>query len=502
MTLPPPPSQESNSNFGELPDAGWKFDNSYARLPELFFVPVKPAHFPQPSIYLLNTELANELGLDFSRFSSHQLANLFAGQQLPIGAETIAQAYAGHQFGGFTLLGDGRALLLGEHRTHTGKLVDIQFKGSGQTPFSRRGDGRAALAPMLREYIISEAMHRLGIPTTRSLAVATTGEPVYRESVLRGAVLTRVAASHIRVGTFQYVATRKEISQLQLLADYTIARHYPDLANAEEKYLQLLMQVAERQASLISKWQGVGFIHGVMNTDNMSIAGETIDYGPCAFMNDYHPETVFSSIDDYGRYAYGNQPVIGQWNLARFAETLLPLIHPLQEKAIEAATKVIHEFPPIYERYWLNSMRAKIGLAIEHPDDLALIHGLLEVMQTSKLDFVNTFRDLGDPSAISSPTYQIAAFQNWYTRWQQRLSAENQSFEVIIERMNRVNPYFIPRNHKVEEALSAAEQNDNLEPLKQLLAVLSKPYESRPELAEYRQPPPATQACYQTFCGT
>src|SRR4051794_10571786 len=340
---------------------GWRFENTYSRLPDDLFTAVNPAKVPEARLSVLNHRLAGELGLDLAALSPDAAAALFAGQVLPVGSRPIAQAYAGHQFGGFTMLGDGRAILLGEHRTPDGRLVDIQFKGSGRTRFSRGGDGKAALGPMLREYIISEAMAALGIPTTRSLAVVTTGERVYRERPLRGAILTRVAASHIRVGTFEYAARRDE-STLRALADYAIDRHYPELAEAPRKYLEFFRAVADRQAALIARWQHVGFIHGVMNTDNVAISGETIDYGPCAFMNAYDPGTVFSSIDRGGRYAYGNQSAIAQWNLARFAEALLPLLDADQEKAVASAMEVLNEFPAVFERYWLAGMRKKLGL--------------------------------------------------------------------------------------------------------------------------------------------
>lgn len=486
----------------ELPEAGWKFEHSYSGLPEVFFARSRPVAFSQPSLYILNHRLAQELGLDFQRFSDTELAAIFTGQQMPQGADPIAQAYAGHQFGGFTFLGDGRAILLGEHRTPAGRLIDLQFKGSGQTLFSRRGDGRAALGPMLREYIISEAMHALDIPTTRSLAVATTGEPVYREKKLRGAVLTRVAASHIRVGTFQYAAARQNPEHLRQLADYTIARHYPGLVEAKEKYLAFLYAVAERQAELIAQWQAVGFIHGVMNTDNMAISGETIDYGPCAFMDTYHAETVFSSIDDYGRYAYGNQPRILQWNLARFAETLLPLIHNHHETSIELATRAIHSIPETYQKYWLKSMGKKIGLANAEPTDADLIESLLNWMQQNKLDFTNTFRDLAAESKLAAAAYQDIVFRQWMMRWEQRLAREEKNREAVALEMNRINPSIIPRNHKVEEALNACEQSDDRRVLEQLLLAVTDPYGDRPELEEYQKPAPASQGCYQTFCGT
>lgn len=336
---------------------GWRFDNTYSRLPDVFFAPARPATVREPRVSILNLRLASQLGLNLSMLSPEAAANLFAGQVLPEGCQPIAQAYAGHQYGNFTMLGDGRAILLGEHREPSGRLVDIQLKGAGQTRFSRRGDGCAALGPMLREYVMSEAMAALGIPTTRSLAVVTTGEPVYRPSALRGAVLTRVAASHIRVGTFEYLAARQDDEKLRVLADYTIARHYPELIDVPRKYAAFLHAVMDRQASLIAQWQMIGFIHGVMNTDNMAISGETIDYGPCAFMNAYSPETVFSSIDHSGRYAYGNQPAIAQWNLTRFAETLLPLLDVDQEQAVAIATDVLGEYPTLFRRYWLAGMR-------------------------------------------------------------------------------------------------------------------------------------------------
>jgi uncharacterized protein YdiU (UPF0061 family) len=446
--------------------------------------------------------LARELGLEFSAYDAQQLSALFTGQSIPAGADPIAQAYAGHQFGGFTFLGDGRAILLGEHRTPANQLVDIQFKGSGQTVFSRRGDGRAALGPMLREYIISESMHALGIPTTRSLAVATTGEPVYREKMLRGAVLTRVAASHIRVGTFQYIAARNDFENLKRLADYTIERHYPGLVQTQEKYLAFLYAVAERQAALIAQWQSVGFIHGVMNTDNMAISGETIDYGPCAFMDTYHPDTVFSSIDDYGRYAYGNQPVIAQWNLARFAETLLPLIHEKQETAIELATKAIHSIPDTYQRYWLNSMGRKLGLTEPDSEGKVLIESLLAWMQKHKLDFTVTFRDLASEKSLAAEIYQDTEFLEWLHRWEKALKKTGKTRQDVAASMNSVNPAIIPRNYRVEEALAACEQSDDHNTLESLLKAVTHPFSDSPEFQNYREPPPPTQTCYQTFCGT
>jgi serine/tyrosine/threonine adenylyltransferase len=480
---------------------GWRFDNTYSRLPDVLFATARPATVRAPRISILNTRLAAALGLNLDAMSQEDIAKLFAGQDLPGGAQPIAQAYAGHQFGGFTMLGDGRAILLGEHRTPSGRLVDIQLKGAGQTQFSRRGDGRAALGPMLREYIISEAMAALGIPTTRSLAVVTTGEPVYRETALRGAILTRVASSHIRVGTFEYLAARRDESNLRRLADYAIDRHYPELMEAPRKYLAFFRAVMDRQASLIAQWQLVGFIHGVMNTDNMAISGETIDYGPCAFMNAYDPVTVFSSIDRGGRYAYGNQPAIAQWNLARFAETLLPLLDADPDKAIAAATEALGEYPGLFERYWLAGMRQKLGLQTDEAGDIDLIRSLLEWMQKSRADFTNTFRDLSSQSLRADERYRDPIFLNWYSRWQLRLDRNGRPSAPSFAAMRIVNPAIIARNHRVEEALAAAEDHDDLSVLHRLLAALSSPFEAGPDLDSYREPP-ADDCNYRTFCGT
>ena len=384
----------SNPAGGGTGPVGWRFDNTYARLPDALFAPATPAAVPEPRVSILNHRLADELGLDLGALSPEAAAALFAGQALPAGSRPIAQAYAGHQFGDFTMLGDGRAILLGEHRTPAGRLVDIQFKGSGRTRFSRGGDGRAALGPMLREYVISEAMAALGIPTTRSLAVVTTGEPVYRESVRRGAVLTRVAASHLRVGTFEYAAALGTSRPCGRWPTTRSTATTPNWPTPRESTWSSSARSPTARPSLVARWQLVGFIHGVMNTDNMAISGETIDYGPCAFMNAYDPDTVFSSIDRGGRYAYGNQPGIAQWNLARFAETLLPLLDPDQEKAVAVATEVLEEFPARFERYWLAGMRKKLGLQTDEAGDAELIRSLLDWMQKSRADFTNTFRDL------------------------------------------------------------------------------------------------------------
>ena len=481
--------------------AGWRFDNSYSRLPAVLFAPAKPAKARAPRVSILNHRLADELGLDFNASSPEANAALFAGQDLPTGSQPIAQAYAGHQFGGFTMLGDGRAILLGEHRTPSGRLVDIQLKGSGPTQFSRRGDGLAALGPMLREYVVSEAMAALGIPTTRSLAVVTTGEPVYRTSALRGAILTRVAASHIRVGTFEYLSAREDEPTLQALADYTIDRHYPELVDAPRKYRAFFRAVLDRQASLIARWQLVGFIHGVMNTDNMALSGETIDYGPCAFMNAYRPDTVFSSIDRAGRYSYGNQPTIAQWNLARFAETLLPLLDPDREKAIAIASEVLGEYPALFQHYWLAEMRKKLGLRTDADDDAGLIRSLLDWMKKSRADFTNTFRDLSSEGPPIGEGYRDSEFQDWYSRWRHRVELDNLPVGSACAMMRAVNPAVIPRNHRVEEALAAAEDHDDLSVLHRLLKALASPYEAGDDSAPYREPP-VDDSNYRTFCGT
>lgn len=480
---------------------GWQLDNSYARLPDVLFAPARPATVRAPRVSILNHRLADELGLSLDVMSPEAAAALFAGQDLPQESVPIAQAYAGHQFGGFTMLGDGRAILLGEHRTPSGRLVDIQWKGSGRTRFSRGGDGRAALGPMLREYIISEAMAALGIPTTRSLAVVTTGEPVHRATALRGAILTRVAASHIRVGTFEYLAARQDESNLRILADYVIDRHYPELVDAPHKYLEFFSAVMNRQAALVAQWQLIGFIHGVMNTDNMALSGETIDYGPCAFMNAYRPDTVFSSIDHAGRYAYGNQPGIVQWNLARFAETLLPLLDPDQEKALALASEALGAYPALFERYWLAGMRAKLGLQTAEAGDIELFRTLLDWMQKARADFTNTFRDLSSEELPASDRYRGPDFRAWHARWRHRLSHDGRPHTSALAGMRAVNPVVIPRNHRVEEALAAAEDHDDLSVLHRLLAALAAPYEARDDAAPY-QDPPADDGNYRTFCGT
>lgn len=489
----------SGSEVGDR-RVGWQWENTYAQLPQALYELVKPTEARAPEVVVWNEPLAEALGLDLHALSANSAARLFSGQDLPIGSQPLAQAYAGHQFGHFTMLGDGRAILLGEHRTPTGQLVDIQFKGSGRTPFSRGGDGRAALGPMLREYVISEALAALGIPTTRSLAVVTTGEPAYRNTVQRGAILTRVAASHIRVGTFQYLAARRDGETLRLLADYTIARHDPQLVDEPDKYLQFLKAVIRRQAALIAQWQLVGFIHGVMNTDNMAVSGESIDFGPCAFMNVYRQDTVFSSIDQSGRYAYGNQPSIAQWNLARFAETLLPLLNADMEQAVTVATEALNAYPGLFKQYWLSGMRGKLGLRLSKDEDLALVESLLDWMEKAQADYTNTFRDLSEDK-LTDCIYREASFQAWHGQWQARLAHERGTRAEVLSLMQSVNPVVIPRNHLVEEALAAAEQANDLSVLHRLLSSLALPFDSQNCPAQYRLPP-ADESRYRTFCGT
>jgi serine/tyrosine/threonine adenylyltransferase len=484
-------------------NAGWNFDNSYLRLPESLYVKLNPVAVRAPRLVLFNRPLAESLGLQPPALAGDAGAAMFAGNSLPPGAAPIAQAYAGHQFGHFTTLGDGRALLLGEQITPAGERFDIQLKGSGPTPFSRRGDGRAALGPMLREYLISEAMHALGIPTTRSLAVVTTGEQVFRETPLPGAVLTRVAASHIRVGTFEYLAARGDRETLRILADYTISRHFPALAGVENPYRALLQGVMARQAALMAQWLHVGFIHGVMNTDNMALSGETIDYGPCAFMDAYDPGTVFSSIDHGGRYAYANQPYIAQWNLARFAETLLPLLDQDQARAVACAEEAIASFPEHVRHYRLAGMRAKLGLFTEESDDLALMDTLFTCMQRTRADFTNTFRDLGRDPGGDTPLGEDPDFMAWQRRWQERLTRQSESVGAVRRLMAAHNPAVIPRNHLVEAALTAAVERADYSLLERLLTVLATPYaDLSPEHDAYRLPPVPTEGVYQTFCGT
>lgn len=483
-------------------ETGWNFDNSYARLPESVFTRLNPTPVRSPKLIILNRPLATSLGLNVESLQSNDGVAVFAGNRIPEGALPLAQAYAGHQFGHFTMLGDGRALLLGEQLTPQGERVDIQLKGSGRTPYSRRGDGRAALGPMLREYIISEAMHALGIATTRSLAVVTTGEAIIRETEQPGAILTRVAASHLRVGTFQYVSQWGTVEELRTLADYTLQRHFPEVDADENRYLFLLQEVIKRQAVLIAKWQLVGFIHGVMNTDNMALSGETIDYGPCAFMDDYDPETVFSSIDTYGRYAYGNQPSIAAWNLARFAETLLPLLHDEEDQAVKLAEDAISDFSELYHRNWLAGVRAKLGVFNEEPQDKSLIEDLLSMMKKYRADYTNTFRALTYDKPEDTVLFGTAEYAQWHERWQARLGRQQESEASSQQLMRNSNPAVIPRNHRVEEALEAAVKQGDYSVMERLLDVLSSPYAHSPEQADYCTLPEPSTRPYRTFCGT
>jgi uncharacterized protein YdiU (UPF0061 family) len=486
------------------------FQNTYAALPANFFARVAPTPVASPRLVKLNRPLAVQLGLDPDRLDSPEGAEILAGKRIPDGAEPIAMAYAGHQFGHFVpQLGDGRAILLGEVIDAGGGRRDIQLKGSGPTPFSRRGDGRAALGPVLREYIVSEAMAVLGIPTTRSLAAVTTGESVWRETALPGAVLTRVAASHIRVGTFQYFAARSDADGVRQLADHVIARHYPQAAQAERPYHALLEAVIARQAELVARWLLVGFIHGVMNTDNTSISGETIDYGPCAFMDQYDPATVFSSIDEMGRYAYANQPRIAQWNLTRLAECLLPLMSDDRDKAISEAQAAIDGFKEVFDAAHQAGLRAKLGLFTARDDDRALAQGLLDAMARNQADFTLTFRRLSDAALGPDGDDDVrrlfadpAAYDEWAARWRQRTSEEPQDPAQRRTAMRAVNPAFIPRNHRVEAVIEAAVSRDDFAPFEELLTVLSKPYDDQPGFSAYAEPPEPHQRVLQTFCGT
>jgi len=489
-------------------NAGFKFEHTFAESLEGFYTLEQPDAAPEPHLIRLNESLAQEFGLTVEALQGSAGANWFSGTELPAGAKPLAQAYSGHQFGQFSpQLGDGRALLLGELLNENGERFDVQLKGSGPTPFSRGGDGKAAIGPVLREYLLSEAMYKLGIPTTRSLAAVTTGEPVFRNRALPGAVLTRVASSHLRIGTFQYFAARGMTDEVQQLADYAIQRHYPELIDHPDRYLEFYTAVMHRQAELVSKWMAVGFVHGVMNTDNMTICGETIDYGPCAFMDDFNLKAVYSSIDQRGRYAYGNQPGIAQWNLARLAETLLPLFHDEQEVAIEMAGQVINGFFAVYDQYWLTEMRAKLGLVTESAEDGELVTALFNALHGQEVDFTLFFRHLaeavtGDEDVVTQLFKEPAKLKSWLEQWRQRseMPGELEAAERVA-RMNRVNPCYIPRNHKVEEALQAAEEG-NYQPFEQLLTVLSSPYEPRDGLEDYAQPAPESFGRYVTYCGT
>jgi len=490
-----------NKSISHIDKIGWHFDNTYSRLPKVMSSQLTPIPVENPKLTIFNHGFSKELGLDFSSLNNNQIASIFSGNLLPKESKCIAQAYAGHQFGYFTMLGDGRAILIGEHLSKNNKRFDIQFKGSGKTPYSRNGDGRAALGPMLREYIVSEAMHSLGIPTTRSLAVVKTGENVIRETPLPGAILTRVAASHIRVGTFQYVTATGDEKNLKTLLDYTIDRHYPKIKDSKAPAIDLLKIVMEKQIKLVVDWMRVGFIHGVMNTDNMAISGETIDYGPCAFMDAYDPETVFSSIDHNGRYAYFNQPGITKWNLARFAETLLPLIDKNKDKAIKIVTEIINNFGEIYKKNWLEMMKKKLGLIGEKDNNEKLINDLLSLLHEQKADYTNTFCSLMNEDVQNDKIFNNKEFIDWHQKWKECLAKNNNSTEESLKLMRSVNPIVIPRNHKVEEVLEAANKDD-LNPFHDFLKVLEKPYENQIKNNNYQSPAPPSEKKYQTFCGT
>jgi serine/tyrosine/threonine adenylyltransferase len=483
------------STFG-----GGQFDNTYARLPERFYARLTPTKVRNPRLVKFNAVLAGELGLDAQQWESEMGTAFLSGNYVPEWAEPLAMAYAGHQFGHFVpQLGDGRAILLGELIACGGPRRDLHLKGTGRTPFSRRGDGRASLGPMFREYIISEAMHALGIPTTRSLAVVATGEPVVRETVLPGAILARIAASHLRVGTFEYFAAVGDVEAVRILADYAIDRHFPELTASSTPYLSLLAAVCERQAALVAQWMQVGFIHGVMNTDNLTISGETIDYGPCAFMDVYDPATVFSSIDYQGRYAFGNQPRIAYWNVARFADTLLPLLDDNRDTAIALAADTINQFPASFEPYWREGMRRKLGLVNAQPEDAGLIDALLALMQEHAADYTNTFRRL---CAVAEGEAAPAGYEAWVTRWQARLGPDPQARSAAATLMRANNAAVIPRNHRVEAAINAAVQQGDFAPMETLLTVLSTPFDLKPEHVTYSTPPTPSERVSQTFCGT
>jgi protein adenylyltransferase len=513
----PSPDTRAISSSDQSPSEGravrFSFDNSYTRLPERFYARVNPTPVAAPQLVKVNTQLARELGLDPEQLSGKEGVEMLAGNRIAEGSEPIALAYAGHQFGYFVpQLGDGRAILLGEVTGRNGQRCDIQLKGSGRTPFSRGGDGRAALGPVLREYLVSEAMAALGVPTTRTLAAVTTGDRVLREMPLPGAVLTRVAASHIRVGTFQYFAARRDIEATRILADYAIARHYPEAAQHPQPYRAFLDAVIARQARLIAQWMLLGFIHGVMNTDNMAISGETIDYGPCAFMEEYHPDTVFSSIDAHGRYAYGNQPTAALWNLARLAEATLPLLIEgagSEESALTAARESLAAFDPQLHAARRTGLLRKIGLITELPGDEALVEALLERMATNRADFTLTFRRLCDAAADPAHDAEVrslfadpAAYDAWSAEWRPRLADEATSPLERAAAMRKVNPAFIPRNHQVEAALSAATANQDFQPFEELLDVVTHPYEDWPDRERYAQPARREERVLQTFCGT
>lgn len=479
----------------------FQFQHSYQELDEMFYTEQIPEKVSKPQLIVFNQGLAEELGIQVNQIDQQSLAGIFSGNTILDDAKPIAQAYAGHQFGSFTMLGDGRAILLGEHVTKDGKVVDIQLKGAGRTPYSRAGDGRATLGPMLREFIISEAMYALNIPTSRSLAVVVTGDQVYRERPLPGAILTRVASSHLRVGTFQYAQAFGEKNEIKELADYAISRHYPEIKEGSNRYRKFLEAVIQKQAKTIAKWQLVGFIHGVMNTDNMTISGESIDYGPCAFMDTYDPNTVFSSIDAQGRYAYRNQPPIGMWNVTRFAETLLPLLHEDEEEAIKVAKESLAIFGDVYMNEWLNGMRKKLGLEKSIDRDQELIEQLLKVMHEEKMDYTNTFVDLTF-GTLDKMEYEIEAFQTWFKQYEARLLEEETTADGREEMMKQHNPAVIPRNYYVEEALNAVIDEGDFSKFHSFMQVLKDPFAHTEQQRAFQTLPPEADGPFQTYCGT
>lgn len=481
---------------------GWNFKNSYAQLSEKMFAKQMPAAVPNPKMVCFNDELAKTLGLDFSAVSENEKAQLLSGNILPIGAKPIAQAYAGHQFGHFTMLGDGRAILLGEQITPNNKQVDIQLKGSGQTPYSRRGDGKATLRSMLREFLISEAMHHLGVPTSRSLSVVSTGEKVYREEMHEGAVLARVMSSHIRVGSFEYISNFLDVTTLQEFTHYVIQRHYPELAKNANPPLALLKTVMNKQIDLVVSWLRIGFIHGVMNTDNMSIAGETFDYGPCAFMNNYHPDTVFSSIDVQGRYAFGQQPGIVQWNLVCLAEALIPLIDKDADKAVKMAQEVINSYPAVYKEKWWQMNGLKLGFTSVADNEKQLIEDLLTWMQNNQADYTNTYLAIANYHQQTDEKYTAPDFAQWYQRWEKLLAANNINLTSALNTMQQHNPEFIPRNHLVEKALDNACHQQNFTLFNEMLNSGKTPYKKQADYQHLQTPPPHGDEGYKTFCGT
>ena len=480
---------------------GWKFDNTYPKLPNIMLSKINPTPVKDPKIVILNNDLSKEIDLDFTEVNDNELALIFSGNKLPEGSETISQAYAGHQFGHFTILGDGRAHIIGEHITKQKKRFDIQFKGSGQTPYSRNADGRSALGPMLREYLVSESMHNLGVPTSRSLAVIKTGENVIRETELQGAILTRVASSHIRVGTFQFALISENIDNLRSLINYTIKRHYPNLSKSKNSVIEFLESVIDKQIDLICHWMRIGFVHGVMNTDNMAISGETIDYGPCAFIDNYDPGTVFSSIDKYGRYSYYNQPRIAKWNLERFAECLLPIINQDNKKAVEIATEVLSKFPNKYKEKWLTMMRKKLGLTGQEKEDEKLIVELLSWMHKNNADYTNTFCYLMENLKVNSKIFQDEQFKIRKKKWIARSKLNNNTYKKSLDIMKKANPLVIPRNYHVEEALKFAIEKNDITKINNLINIIKDVNCDDATLSIY-QSPGQNKEKYVTYCGT